>query len=229
MKPFLSNFEDKKSEIDRYFNFVDFLENYALEQGKTLKYDFNGKTIATKIEDTEQKMLRANCYMMLYNLVEGSITEAIDAIFDAISTQNVHFKYLTHAYKKIWLNYQECVVKITTESSNKIDPKNHAKNKVNKPLSEILNRIEFFKILPVTDKAGAVAKNYSAYLKVVDSADISGNIDARKIRDDLAKKYDFYKISTEKDKIEVNVVAILTGLAQKYGYDATNDLSLIHI
>ncbi len=225
MRSFLSNFEDKKTEIDKYFNFVDFLESYILEEGKTLKYHLNGKTVATKIEDIEQKMLRANCYLMLYNLVEGSITESIDAIFDVLSIQNVHCKYLTHAYKKIWINYQECLVKITAESSNKADPKNHSKNKVNKALSEILNRIEFFKILPVTDKDGNIVKNYNAYLKVIDSTDISGNIDARKIRDTLVKKYDFYQQPTDFDKIPTHVTLFLMDLEKKYGYMESDELT----
>lgn len=225
MSEFLSNFEDKKEDVDKYFNFVDFLENYTTEQGKKLEYSMKGKIIVLTMDDKQQKVLRANCYLMLYNLVEGSITEAIDAIFDAISTQNIHFQYLTHAYKKIWLAYKQGLVKITAESSNKPDPKNHAKNKVGKLLSEVLNHIEYFQIFTVRDKIGIIAENYRAYLKVVDATDISGNMDARKIREDLVKKYDFYQIPTEMSKISANVADFLMRLKTKYEYTEIANLS----
>jgi hypothetical protein len=186
MRPFLSNFDDRKNEIHQYFNFLQFIEKYIAQKGNVLSIDNESLSFNQNLV----KVLKANCYMMLYNLVEGSITEAIDAIFDAISTQQVHFKDLTHDYKKIWLNYQQGIVKITTESSNKKEVKDHAKNRVNRTLSDVLNHLEYFRILTFTDQQQNSFDNYKGYLKVVSTAEISGNIDAAKMRE-LAKTYGF--------------------------------------
>lgn len=186
MRPFLSNFDDRKDEITKYFNFIKFIEQYIASQGNVLSTNSG----SFSMDQNLVKVLKANCYVMLYNLIEGSITEAIDAIFDTISLQNVHFKDLTHDYKKIWLNYQQGLVRITAESSNKKDAKEHTKNTVGQSLSDILNTLEYFKILTFTDQQKNIFENYKGYLKVVNATEISGNLDAAKVRT-LAKTYGF--------------------------------------
>ena len=46
------------------------------------------------------------------------------------------------------------------------------------------------------DKDGNTFDNYKGYLKVTDSSDVSGNLDAKKIREDLSKKYAFSATSS---------------------------------
>ncbi len=180
MRAFLSKFNYRKQEIYHYFHFV-----------RSIEIDISEKKYILTIDDESFnliKVLKANCYLMLYNLVEGSITEAIDAIFEAISIQNVCFKDLIPAYKKIWLSYQGGLVKITAESAK---AKNPTKNKIGKSINEVLDNLAYFKIATFTDKDGTTHDNYKGYLKVTDSADLSGNLDARKMRE-LAEKYAFF-------------------------------------
>jgi hypothetical protein len=125
--------------------------------------------------------------MMLYNLVEGAVTEAMDAIFATLSFQSPPFKTLTPAYKKIWLAYQQGLVKIATESAKAKDP---TKNKIGQSITYVLDHLESFKIATFTDKEGNTYDNYKGYLKVLDAADLSGNLDAKKMRE-LAEKYAF--------------------------------------
>jgi MAE_28990/MAE_18760-like HEPN len=133
------------------------------------------------------KVLKAHCFLIFYNMVEGSITEAIDEIFEAITKQNVCFKELIPAYQRLWLAYQTGLVKIAAENAKAKDP---TKNKIGKSLPTVLGQLEYFKILTFTDKDENRYQNYRGYLKVVDSVDLSGNLDARKIRE-LAEKYAF--------------------------------------
>ena len=179
MRLFLSKFENKKQEIERYFNFVRTVETLADEQTWVVMTEEESFNLI--------KVLKANCYLLLYNLVEGSVTEAIDAIFETISIQNIVFKELIPAYQKIWLLYQHGLVKIAAESAKS---KNPAKNKIGQSLSNVLGQLEYFKILTFTDKDGTTYENYKGYLKVVDTADLSGNLDAKKMRE-LAEKYAF--------------------------------------
>jgi hypothetical protein len=179
MRLFLSKWEDRKQEIEDYFHFLQALET-----------SIDGKKYLLTSEETTQKVvkiLKANCFMMLYNLVEGSITEAIDEIFEAITKQNVRFTELIPAYQRLWLAYQTGLVKIAAESAKAKDP---TKNKIGKSLPTVLGQLEYFKILIFTDKDENRYQNYRGYLKVIDSVDLSGNLDARKIRE-LAEKYAF--------------------------------------
>jgi MAE_28990/MAE_18760-like HEPN len=179
MSLFLSTFEQRKQEIHPNFNFV-----------QTIEIEIREKKYVLTIEDESfnlVKVFKANCYVMLYNRVEGAVTEAIDAIFAAISIQPVYFKDLIPAYKKIGLAYQQGLVKIAAESAKAKDP---TKNKIGQSIAYVLDHLEFFKITTFTDKEGNTYDNYKGYLKVVDAADLSGNLDAKKRRD-LAEKYAF--------------------------------------
>jgi hypothetical protein len=176
MSLFLSTFEQRKQEIHPNFNFV-----------QTIEIEIREKKYVLPIEDESfnfVKVFKANCYVMLYNRVEGAVTEAIDAIFAAISIQPVYFKDLIPAYKKIGLAYQQGLVKIAAESAKAKDP---TKNKIGQSIAYVLDHLEFFKITTFTDKEGNTFDNYKGYLKVVDAADLSGNLDAKKMRD-LAEK-----------------------------------------
>jgi MAE_28990/MAE_18760-like HEPN len=179
MRPFLAKFEERKQEMEVYFHFV-----------QTTEIDIDEKKHLLRTEEEAFKLvkvLKANCFLMLYNVVEGSITEAIDAIFEAISIQKVGFKRLIPAYQKIWLVYQHGLLKITAESAKAKDP---TKNKIGKSISQVLAQLEYFKIEPFKDKDYNIYQNYKGYLKVVDAVDLSGNLDAKKMRE-LAEKYAF--------------------------------------
>jgi hypothetical protein len=179
MRPFLSKFNHRKQEIDAYFDFARRIEQDIDEKNYPLTGDeFHSNLV---------QLVKANCFMMLYNWIEGSITEAIDEIFEAITQQKVRFDALIPAYQRLWLSYQHGLVKIAAESAKAKDP---TKNKIGKSLPNVLQQVQYFKILTFTDKEGIQYKNYRGYLKVVDTADLSGNLDARKMRE-LAAKYAF--------------------------------------
>jgi hypothetical protein len=179
MRPFLSKFESKKQELNAYFEFVLMAEHDIGER----TYPLRGETVHFHLV----KVLKANCFLMLYNLVEGSMTDAIDEVFEAITKQNCVFKELIPAYQRLWLAYQNGLVKIAAESAK---AKNPAQNKIRKSLPHVLAQLESFQIMPFTDKDGTCYEHYKAYLKVMDASDWSGNLDARKMRE-LSEKYAF--------------------------------------
>ena len=183
MSNLLSDFQGKVNEINKYFEFVQFIDVYGIENSRTLKTrsqdDFN-------IDTNLEKVFRGNCYLMLYNLVEGSITESINAIFTDINQNTVSLAQLSPVYKQIWLKYQYNLVglvKSTTSAAH------HKKLPTNLP--ETLQNLEIFNIHVFTDKDNNEFENYKGYLKVTGASDISGNLDARNIRDNLSKIYGF--------------------------------------
>ena len=190
MSNLLADFQEKVDEINKYFEFVQFINTYGIENNRTLKTEsLSDFTIDTNLE----KVLRGNCYLMLYNLVEGSITESINAIFTDINQNNILLHQLTPAYKQIWLRYRFDLVK----SMDKKDMnKKHGNMDVN--LNQVLQNFDIFSVHDFIEKKNVgnvkseeIFGGYKAYLKVIKTSEISGNLDVRAIRDELSKIYDF--------------------------------------
>lgn len=145
----LENFNQKTQEIYHYFDLIRYLED---------KREIN---TSFKVSPSLHKTLKANGYLLLYNLVEGSIVEGIDAIFIDINNKNVMSDKLTDCYKQIWLEYKSQLIK---SSKNKRE----SVKTLGKNFSEILAEIQVFNILTFTDKENKKLENYSGYLKITD-------------------------------------------------------------
>jgi hypothetical protein len=82
----------------------------------------DGKPKIKKLDSDLEKTLKASCFLLLYNLVESTMRNAIEAIFDELSTQGVSFDKVRPEIKKIVLrNIKKCnpdkiLISITTIS-----------------------------------------------------------------------------------------------------------------
>ena len=96
------DFNDRSKEISKYFLF---LKN--LEQG-SIKLAMEGKVgTDPKIKEVDpelSKTLKASAYLLLYNLVESTMRNAIEAIFYEFQSQKVPFDNIRPELKKIVLN-----------------------------------------------------------------------------------------------------------------------------
>lgn len=137
--------------------------------------DING-IVKEKIIDNElAKIMKANGFLLLYNLIEATIRNSISAILNSISTDKLTFKLLSDNLKKLWIN----------QEINNIKDISKFKEKVSELSEKILNDslLEFSQ----------------------ECINISGNIDAQKIRD-VAKKFGYLEpkdgrgLQTIKDK-----------------------------
>ena len=113
------DFSERSREVSKYFVFLK-----TLEQG-TIKLSMegmDGKPKIRKLDSDLEKTLKASCFLLLYNLVESTMRNAIEAIFDELSTQGVSFDKVRPEIKKIVLrNIKKCnpdkiLVSITTIS-----------------------------------------------------------------------------------------------------------------
>lgn len=97
-------FQKREKEVNLYFNNIKLIDERI--NNNEIKYDKN-------IYDSEFfKILKSSFILILYNLVEATISEAIDDIYNEI---NGKYKYdlVIPAIKKIWINN-----KIKTVSEN---------------------------------------------------------------------------------------------------------------
>ena len=102
------------------------------------------------------KILKSNSILMVYNLVESSIMGGIVAIYDTLKSRNISYYAVCKEIQQIWFDFQ--FNQIFDPNTNH----NSYKDKASKIVDEILNR----STLKLTRKA----------------ANISGNLDAEKIR-----------------------------------------------
>ena len=140
-------YNKRLKEIEIYFETLKFLDDgdcsikckdiLGVETEKTI--DFELSTI-----------LKANGYLLLYNLVESTVSKSIDAVLQSIHASSATYRSLSCAFRKLWI---------------KQETKNIAKDKI---------------ILI----ANSVLENELLTLKK-ECINISGNIDAQKIREVL--------------------------------------------
>lgn len=94
------DFNERSREVSKYFMFLK-----SLEQGTTkLTREGKGGIPKTKEIDSELiKTLKASGFLLLYNLVEATMRNAIEAIFDELKSQGVSYDQIRPELKKIVL------------------------------------------------------------------------------------------------------------------------------
>ncbi len=109
MERVLEGFDERAKEVSDYFAFLRELEQ---QEVKLIK-DGN----ISKIDTELAKTLKATGYLLLYNLVESTLRDAIESIFDKIQTRNISFDNLKIEFKKmVWKNIKKRnVEKLTTK------------------------------------------------------------------------------------------------------------------
>lgn len=91
-----TEFESRVLEVDKYF---DFIEN--IDKGHQLLSDFEKKTFLN-IDDDLLKILKANSFLILYNLIESTVLNCIVGIFDEIKIENLSYKDVSKSIKLYW-------------------------------------------------------------------------------------------------------------------------------
>lgn len=95
----LADFEKRVSEIELFFKH---LEN--LEVKGALLYFPNRIRRKTQPHNNELiKVLKANVFLLLYNLAESSIKQALTEVYDTISSEQLVYQNVIDEIKKIWI------------------------------------------------------------------------------------------------------------------------------
>lgn len=153
------DFQERSDEINRYF---EFLEKMITRKGKIL-YS-NGKF--ENLDPILVKTLKANGFLLLYNLAESSIKQAIQAIFEEIIKDNVKYEDAKEEIQKEFIKFMK-----------KVNTDNFVFS-VNNLSEDLISYCLSVKQQP--------ADTQPQYIKEL----FSGNVHAKTIRD-LAGKYGF--------------------------------------
>jgi len=190
---FLEDYTNRVQELNDYFEFIfviDESKNIRLEEDIFQDYEILNKFDFLNLKDISQytfseqlkKTLKANAYLLLYNLIEGSITAGIDAIFLAINQSEIELKYLKKNTRELYIDYSMKRNDENEQQKTKAKDKKELQMQFN---SLIDKKVEF----KSKNKNNDIKIGYQAYLEKM-GGEISGNIDAKKL-EELSKKYGF--------------------------------------
>lgn len=104
MLTILNDFNTRVKEINGYFKLLDSIIN----KNAKLYFPDNKSHKYRNIDEDLIKVLKANSFLLLYNLIESSIKLSITEIYDSISLSNKKYDEVTDQIRRIWIaeNYK---------------------------------------------------------------------------------------------------------------------------
>lgn len=94
------DFEERSKEVRKYFIFLKNLEQSTI---RLSMLDGRGNPKIKEIDSELLKTLKASGFLLLYNLVEATMRNAIEAIFDELKNQGVPYDHIRPELKKVVL------------------------------------------------------------------------------------------------------------------------------
>ncbi|NES04833.1 MAG: hypothetical protein F6K22_19545 [Okeania sp. SIO2F4] len=170
------DFDERCKEVSEYLTFIDDLQKGKIKLITESQVNNKPKKIDKELEDT----FKASAYLLLYNLIESTMRNAIEAIFDELKNQGVSFDQIRPELKKIVLD------NLKQRNSDKI--------------TEKIKNLSLDIITIVFDES--VFKEGEIFFG--NEKLFSGNFDARKIKT-LAKEYGF-SAQTKTDSSDLLIV-----------------------
>jgi len=147
----IKNFEKRVKEVELYHEFIS-----TIIDRKPL-LNFGEEAIDEAINKDIYPILKANMFLLLYNLVESSFKEALGHLSEQINDSNLKYKDSIPEIRKLWI---EC------------EKKYFAKNPNDMP------KLEYFYNIIENIKEESLSVPSS-----LQGAALPGNIDARKVRE----------------------------------------------
>ncbi len=166
------DFEKRKEEVENYFKFLRIFD----DDNTVIQYLKKGEVITERINSEFQITLIANSFLILYNLIEATVRNSIIEIYDKIEEDEITYETLSENLKKIWIK----------QKTSKLKENNYTQDTLGKYVSEIANDI-------LNRETVKLDKNY---------IDISGNLDANKIRN-LADAIGFQGTANGRNLVDI--------------------------
>jgi hypothetical protein len=101
MQSVFADFYIRVKEVNKYFHF---LKQLSTENTKLAVLENSGEHRIKPIDSELEKTLKANGFLLLYNLVESTMRNAIVAIFDELKNRGISFNSVRTEIKNIVLD-----------------------------------------------------------------------------------------------------------------------------
>ncbi len=99
----IAEYNKRLNEVEIYFDSLSLLDKGTCEITCT---DIVGNVTTKNIDTQLSTILKANGFLLLYNLIEATIRKSIDAVLNSIHSSSVSFAALSDKLRKIWLRQE---------------------------------------------------------------------------------------------------------------------------
>lgn len=99
MNSVIIDFEKRVAEIELYFKHLDNIES----QETKIYFPHKANRKIVEYDSELIKVFKANLFLLLYNLAESSIKQALTSLYDEITSKNIKYSTAIDEIKKIWI------------------------------------------------------------------------------------------------------------------------------
>ena len=110
MSPLLESFEARLEELTSYYKFIETIERDSAALSLPTKKTWKTRPVGPNI----LRILKANFFLLLYNLVEATIREGFTTVYEAIQTDGCSVRQLSLPLRKIWIDFEYSKLKQST-------------------------------------------------------------------------------------------------------------------
>lgn len=172
-----NDFQNRKEEIEDYY---ELLENIIDKNAKLIFHDGRKENVKVDLTAT----LKSGAILLLYNLVESTISNSVEKIHEVFSDDNLEYKDLNDKIQEKILKHYYSVFRKTEGISEN-------------------NKIQELKLMVGIFNLGNPAKlYYNDFVKYKTGSNFSGNLDAKEIR----KVVNSYGLNVVKKSTELRTI-----------------------
>lgn len=178
MKTFIIEFNERCEDVQEYLHLLEFMDSIATNKHKPLENEANdGNNISYTLSRETQKILRANFYLLLYNLIEATTNSIITVVKDTINDEGVT---LNHLVRRLVYLHIEGLYKEVTSSTRIVEISKELYRKTTKNEIVLLDKLDF-------NTSGNV--DYDFFQKIVGIIGCRGalNIDEQVVKDAMKR------------------------------------------
>lgn len=99
----IAHYIRRKEDVEEYFRLLCFLLSFETHRNISIQNIDTGKSLV--ITQEMQCVAKAQSLILLYNLVESTVCDCLNAIYDAIQDESLIFGNVSDDIKNMWRNY----------------------------------------------------------------------------------------------------------------------------
>lgn len=102
MRHFHKEYKTRVEEIEKYFTFLYHIDSIETHNNGKLK---THNDVSIKVDRDLQKILRSYTFLLLYSLIESTLSNGITEIYDNIHDNKLNYNSISEEFQKIWLEF----------------------------------------------------------------------------------------------------------------------------
>ena len=153
----IAHYKRRKEDVEEYFRLLCFLLSFETHRNISIQNIDTGKSLV--ITQEMQCVAKAQSLILLYNLVESTVCDCLNAIYDAIQDESLIFGNVSDDIKNMWRNYLKRK-NLSEKTKNDNDIINMA-IRFDSLAINISGSLDFRKIQEVFSKHGCLLDNSS--------------------------------------------------------------------